>query len=632
MVRKTLYAAMVAIVLSTLATGITYAVMTDPFPDVPEDYKYGTAVEHLHSVGVFTGDSETGTFRPGDNLNRAEFAAVLSRINAEEPSLDEYNNCFPDVGEEWFAPFVCKAQENGLMKGYGAGELEGHFGPGEPLLNAELVEVMSRLTGWTTVEGGEWYDPSWNYASEHNLLDDAVLSDKALRGLLAEIVFRTAVVDFWGSDEYSNEDAVIYLSSYGSVAPIEGPIEEDMAELNVSSEPVEDMIIDHDAVMVEVLKFSGKVMDDDYTEVSRLTIHPSPGVDSRNVARLYVRDEQTGEIIFAGDTKLKWSEGDFDIVFPTPIYFRNAEIREYTIMADFDWETNSSFQLQILESEDFETDMLVIGEFPLNGATFFKDPSVVDAWAPELCANWDDEYYLPYPSGNESIDYTKNPGTPGGTVVPGADAHAILPIDQGSEGICAAAAIYSSLRWLEELLDIEIVADGQTGLDGLIAAGYGDEIDTADKQDDSLEEYLEGLNECIDVEVDTQAGLNVSCSQLLEYKNKNCDIPLAFRCEATDADGNVLTGDAAESWGHRVDLTDVDINPDDDDKCTVTFANSWKDSTNPGTDLDGLGAGRFEQAEYDDDDESFDITAPWAANYKCKLRAAMFICVDEDEC
>ena len=49
-------------------------------PDVNSDTPYSAAILTLYRAGVLTGNNEQGSFSPGNNITRAEAAAIISRI------------------------------------------------------------------------------------------------------------------------------------------------------------------------------------------------------------------------------------------------------------------------------------------------------------------------------------------------------------------------------------------------------------------------------------------------------------------------------------------------------------------------------------------------------------------------
>lgn len=507
---NTRFSVAVVALMSLVFANFTYAAV---IPDVPGTYEFELAISFLYDTEILSGDSDTGNFRPLDTLNRAEFASVLTRMLGEDPSLAEFHDCFPDVQQQWYAPHVCWAKENGYVKGYSAGELAGMYGPGHRLANADLVEILNRIFNWDTVPGGEWYEPAWNFAVSRGLIGAINFYDPIIRGQMAETIFRDQVVRDLSLEVYDSDRGTIYVA-------------------------------DHFEEFEKEVEILGSVTEDD--------------------------DDDTGD---TGD-------------------------------------------MFVFKDDDEEFD-------PMNDSPEYLNQ----------CALFDNEFNLPFPAENKTVNFNSVPAEPAEPVIVEVDGHVVIPVDQGEEGICAATSVYSSLRWFEERFDKELIENGRGGLDSLIAQFYGDHIPTNTAQYQRMESYLESeFPGCLEVSYDTQAGLNVACTELKEYQDMGCDIPISFRCTKIDENGDPLTGDDAEEWGHLVDLVNVEVDADDDDQCTITFANSWNDPANPGVDLDGLGSGRYEAARYNDDTEVFDLQSPWGDQYSCVFNAAIYICIDVDEC
>ena len=100
-----------------------------------------SAVMSLRAAGVLSGYPD-GTFKPQGNINRAELMKILIEGFYEQENLGE-TNCFPDVQDQWFAPYVCAGKRLGWIDGYP----DGTFKPGNSVNRAEGIKiVMSSLT------------------------------------------------------------------------------------------------------------------------------------------------------------------------------------------------------------------------------------------------------------------------------------------------------------------------------------------------------------------------------------------------------------------------------------------------------------------------------------------------------
>lgn len=87
------------------------------FFDVSTTHDNYRAIQYLKENNVVDGYPD-GTFQPERVLNRAELMKLLVTSQGFSPDPNTYKNCFPDVGEEWFAVYVCYAKEQGWVQGY----------------------------------------------------------------------------------------------------------------------------------------------------------------------------------------------------------------------------------------------------------------------------------------------------------------------------------------------------------------------------------------------------------------------------------------------------------------------------------------------------------------------------------
>lgn len=109
------------------------------FPDVPRSHPQYTAISYLSQAGVLKGYDD-GSFKPDNPINRAEvLKVILAGSNVATPETAG-ENPFPDVDKgAWFARFVLKAKELGIVKGNDA---DGTFTPGRQVNKAELIKML----------------------------------------------------------------------------------------------------------------------------------------------------------------------------------------------------------------------------------------------------------------------------------------------------------------------------------------------------------------------------------------------------------------------------------------------------------------------------------------------------------
>ncbi|MCX6735328.1 MAG: S-layer homology domain-containing protein [Candidatus Peregrinibacteria bacterium] len=143
-------------------------------------HKYETAIQYLLSKGVVSGYADA-TFKPDNQINRAELLKILVGGAGYNPSELVYKNCFPDVKTEWYAKYVCFAKEKNWVKGYD----DGTFKPEQPsmkveamkmLLNAEGFPIPDKAIGqsiYSDVDFSQWFGPYMFVAESMDIVDIA---------------------------------------------------------------------------------------------------------------------------------------------------------------------------------------------------------------------------------------------------------------------------------------------------------------------------------------------------------------------------------------------------------------------------------------------------------------------------
>ncbi len=198
------------LVLSLLMALPLQALATGPsFPDVSKDHKNFYAIETLKAAGTLGGYPD-GSFKPEGNINRAEFAKMLVfTITNGTPDSSKYKNCFPDVGTEWFAPYVCYAKEQGWIQGYP----DSTFKPVQNVNRAEALKMLFESTEpgsadqlalsddlFADVDPEAWFAKYVNLAQSVNITEEKDgnfnPANNATRGVIAEYLFRKMVVGY----------------------------------------------------------------------------------------------------------------------------------------------------------------------------------------------------------------------------------------------------------------------------------------------------------------------------------------------------------------------------------------------------------------------------------------------------
>lgn len=153
------------------------------YPDVPSLHVNYNAVGMLSAFGVIKGYPD-GTFKPENPINRAELTKMVVAMMEPDTDLSSYNNCFPDVKDEWFAPYICFAKAQGWVSGYP----DGTFKPGNPVNRVEAIKINLNVLIpddlWPTptdaelqlpmpadAESGAWYGGYLAFSIAKELLD-----------------------------------------------------------------------------------------------------------------------------------------------------------------------------------------------------------------------------------------------------------------------------------------------------------------------------------------------------------------------------------------------------------------------------------------------------------------------------
>lgn len=178
------------------------------FSDVPPTHEARRAIEYLQQAGVLKGYPD-GLFRPAFSINRAELLKVLVAARGIDPPPELYSRCFPDVTDEWFAPYVCLAALQGWVQGYP----DGTFKPERPVAFVEALKMLATVRGYPLapadesrrrgVDPSSWFAP---YLTTALLLDvvsyEQVWGESAIplsqslnRGTVAEFLYRSLLAE-----------------------------------------------------------------------------------------------------------------------------------------------------------------------------------------------------------------------------------------------------------------------------------------------------------------------------------------------------------------------------------------------------------------------------------------------------
>ena len=192
---KKLLAMVLALVMTLSLAVSASAVKADE--KINEDYAEAVAV--LNGMGVFKG-YEDGSFKPENNITRAEVATIIYRIYTGDVAKNDksglyatYNKFSDMAGAGWAAGYIGYCSNAELVKGYP----NGTFQPSGNITGYEVLAMILRAVGYD--KNGEFTGADWalnvaKYAEQLHILDNVAkttnLGAPATRELVAEILFR----------------------------------------------------------------------------------------------------------------------------------------------------------------------------------------------------------------------------------------------------------------------------------------------------------------------------------------------------------------------------------------------------------------------------------------------------------
>ena len=192
---KKLLAMVLALVMTLSLAVSASAVKADE--KINEDYAEAVAV--LNGMGVFKG-YEDGSFKPENNITRAEVATIIYRIYTADVAKNDksglyasYNKFTDMAGAGWAAGYIGYCSNAELVKGYP----NGTFQPSGNITGYEVLAMILRAVGYD--KNGEFTGADWalnvaKYAEQLHILDNVAkttnLGAPATRELVSEILFR----------------------------------------------------------------------------------------------------------------------------------------------------------------------------------------------------------------------------------------------------------------------------------------------------------------------------------------------------------------------------------------------------------------------------------------------------------
>lgn len=155
--------------------------------------RFESEIQFLFDNSIVHGHPD-GSYKPLDNLNRAEFIKIILEASHTGVDFGKYaDDCFSDVkSTDWFSGYVCYAKQNEIVSGFHDGE----FKPANSVHQWEAVkmsiEAFDKDFDLKTYGEG-WYKPYFSYMDKNDLVYfiDPIIKNHCFylnRGQMAKMV------------------------------------------------------------------------------------------------------------------------------------------------------------------------------------------------------------------------------------------------------------------------------------------------------------------------------------------------------------------------------------------------------------------------------------------------------------
>ncbi len=205
-ISKRILATLVAVML--VMTTITVPAFA-AFTDLTEESVSYDAANVLNMLGVINGYPD-GSFKPDNNVTRAEFTAMLLRTRGmgDVGSTSLENPPFPDVTTSdvsWAIGNIRTARELGIINGYD----DGTFKPNNNVLYEEAVKMIVCALGYGEMgtEGAFWYSKYLMTASSLGFLNGTggAIGTPATRATIASMLYNCLEVNLAENNAISDK-------------------------------------------------------------------------------------------------------------------------------------------------------------------------------------------------------------------------------------------------------------------------------------------------------------------------------------------------------------------------------------------------------------------------------------------
>lgn len=314
------------------------------------------AITVANDLGIITGFPD-GTFKPDQAVNRAEFAAMITRaLGVPESALAGFTaTSFKDTsGYTWAVKYLAFCESKGIMLGDGYGNAM----PGRTISLNEAITMVLRAVGYTensSVLVGIWPSNYVSLAQDLSLYDDVASMATVDRGNAAQVIYNALTVTKVqvaadGTTTFSPTGANMLTSGLGATkvaaAVITGDEATDISLMKYLGAYAETYTKDGDVVAVGDVKTVFLYVDEIV----------SGGFETSDDTKYYV---STGALAHAAVTP--FNNGDAGVAAAYTVTAGQtiaAEVSNKTITkiwSNLTWTANDKFQYEdgMIDDDDF---------------------------------------------------------------------------------------------------------------------------------------------------------------------------------------------------------------------------------------------------------------------------------------
>ncbi|MBR6633565.1 MAG: S-layer homology domain-containing protein [Clostridia bacterium] len=202
------------------------ALSVSAFSDVTAGVDHATAISVLSQLGVI-GGYEDGTFKPTQNVTRAEMAKLVYVLYTTFVDAGAGTVKFNDVkADNWAAGYISWCASKGIIGGYG----DGNFGPSDNVTYDQALKMVCGALGYNDWDSALWPTDVRSKAIRELALNEGIAdtvkgSDKLTRGQVAQIMYNALLAPMNETKITYVYDTSSYVDANGDPVEVKVPVE-----------------------------------------------------------------------------------------------------------------------------------------------------------------------------------------------------------------------------------------------------------------------------------------------------------------------------------------------------------------------------------------------------------------------